>query len=217
MAATPRRRASAARPTDSTTTDVAPRLNPATTGFNERRERIVAAAMQLAARGGYEAVQMREVAERADVALATLYRYFPSKIHLLVAGLIREFEQALRRLQRSRIPGTDPYSRVLHVLQRTTRALQRNPQLTEAMTRAFMFADSSAAEEVETATKLAERFLTTAMTDGTPSEQQRAVARVITDVWMSNLVSWVTRRSSGLDMSERLELTVRLLLSEKDG
>ena len=28
---------------------------------------------------------MRAVAERADVALGTLYRYFPSKIHLLVS------------------------------------------------------------------------------------------------------------------------------------
>ena len=37
---------------------------------------------------------MRAVAERADVALGTLYRYFPSKIHLLVSALAREFEQA---------------------------------------------------------------------------------------------------------------------------
>src|SRR3954468_1409112 len=44
-----------------------------------RRERILEAAMELAAEGGYDAVQMREVAERADVALGTLYRYFPSR------------------------------------------------------------------------------------------------------------------------------------------
>ena len=30
---------------------------------------------------------MRAVADRADVALGTLYRYFPSKIHLLVSAL----------------------------------------------------------------------------------------------------------------------------------
>src|SRR5262249_21695626 len=57
----------------------------------ERRKRILDATLALASKGGYDAVQMREVAERADVALGTLYRYFPSKIHLLVSGLIREF------------------------------------------------------------------------------------------------------------------------------
>src|ERR1700681_88397 len=48
-----------------------------------RRKRIVAVAMDLASRGGYEAVQMRDVAARAGVALGTLYRYFSSKDQLL--------------------------------------------------------------------------------------------------------------------------------------
>ena len=43
--------------------------------------------MSLASKGGFDAVQMRAVAEQADVALGTLYRYFPSKIHLLVSAL----------------------------------------------------------------------------------------------------------------------------------
>src|SRR2546429_8045403 len=99
----------------------------------ERRKRILDATPAIASKGGYEAVQMRTVAERADVALGTLYRYFPSKIHLLVTGLAREFERSLERLGRGKIPGDTPYERVLHVLSRTTRSLQRNPQLTEAM------------------------------------------------------------------------------------
>jgi AcrR family transcriptional regulator len=53
----------------------------------ERRKRILDATLALASKGGYDAVQMRTVAERADVALGTLYRYFPSKIHLLVSAL----------------------------------------------------------------------------------------------------------------------------------
>ena len=50
----------------------------------ERRKRILDATLAIASKGGYEAVQMRAVAERADVAVGTLYRYFPSKVHLLV-------------------------------------------------------------------------------------------------------------------------------------
>ena len=48
----------------------------------ERRKRILDATMAIASKGGYEAVQMRAVADRADVAVGTLYRYFPSKVHL---------------------------------------------------------------------------------------------------------------------------------------
>ena len=59
----------------------------------ERRKRILDATLALASKGGYDAVQMRAVAERADVAVGTLYRYFPSKVHLLVSALSREFEQ----------------------------------------------------------------------------------------------------------------------------
>ena len=50
-----------------------------------RRDRVLDAAMSLAAEGGYDAVQMRDVASRAQVALGTIYRYFSSKDHVLAA------------------------------------------------------------------------------------------------------------------------------------
>jgi AcrR family transcriptional regulator len=178
----------------------------------ERRKRILDATLALASKGGYEAVQMRTVAERADVALGTLYRYFPSKIHLLVSGLAREFERAQERLDRTPIPGETPYDRMLFVLGRVTRSMQRDPQLIEAMTRAFMFADPSAAAEVNTVARLMEDMLTKAMHDGEPTADERAIARVIGDVWLSNLVAWVTRRASANDVASHLELAARLLL-----
>jgi AcrR family transcriptional regulator len=178
----------------------------------DRRKRILDATIALASKGGFEAVQMRAVAERADVALGTLYRYFPSKIHLLVAGLARELERGQDRLERTTIPGDTPHDRVLYMLHRVTRAMQRDPHLTEAMTRAFMFADATAATEVDTVGKLMDRMFTRAMHPGDPTPEDLAVARVITDVWLSNLVAWVTRRASATDVANRLELTVRLLL-----
>jgi hypothetical protein len=39
---------------------------------------------------------------------------------------------------------------------------------------------------------------------------------VIGDVWLSNLVAWVTHRASAEDVSNRLELTVRLLLGPRE-
>jgi TetR/AcrR family transcriptional regulator, cholesterol catabolism regulator len=185
------------------------------TAQRDRRKRILDATIALASKGGFEAVQMRAVAERADVALGTLYRYFPSKIHLLVSGLARELERGQERLDRTTIPGDTPYERVLFILGRVTRAMQRDPNLTEAMTRAFMFADASAAAEVDAVGKLIERMITHALHEGDPTEEDRILARVIGDVWLSNLVAWVTRRSSASDVAERLELTVRLLLTHK--
>ena len=44
-----------------------------------RMRRIVDAAVELAEQGGFEAVRLRDVAERSDVALGTLYKYFRSK------------------------------------------------------------------------------------------------------------------------------------------
>jgi AcrR family transcriptional regulator len=181
----------------------------------ERRRRILDATLALASKGGYDAVQMRTVAEKADVALGTLYRYFPSKIHLLVSALAREFERTLEKLDRMNIPGDTQYERTLFVLGKVTRTMQREPQLTEAMTRAFMFADPSAAAEVNTVARLMEDMFTRAMHEGHKDEaspDDRAVARVIGDVWLSNLVAWVTRRASANDVLNHLELAARLLM-----
>ena len=181
----------------------------------DRRKRILDATLALASKGGYDAVQMRTVAERADVALGTLYRYFPSKIHLLVSALARELERTQERTERLPLPGDTAYARLMFILQRMTKAMQRDPQLTEAMTRAFMFADASAAAEVDIVGRLMDRMIARALTETDPNEEQLAIARIISDVWLSNLVSWVTRRASATDVANRLELTIGLLLGER--
>src|SRR5262249_26320499 len=111
-----------------------------------------------------------------------------------------------------RIRGHTQSARMLCVPAGAPRPLQREPLLTEAMTRAFMFADPSAAAEVNTVARQMERMFTRAMHDGEPSADDVAIARVIGDVWLSNLVAWVTRRASADDVSSHLELAARLLL-----
>lgn len=182
----------------------------------DRRRRMLDATLALASKGGYEAVQMRTVAEHADVALGTLYRYFPSKIHLLVSALGREFERAQDRLDRAILRGDNAYDRTMMMLGGITKAMQRDPLLTEAMIRAFMFADASAATEVEGVGRLMDVMFARAMSNTSePNEQQLAIARVISDVWLSNLVAWVTRRASASEVAARLELTVSLLLGKR--
>jgi AcrR family transcriptional regulator len=192
------------------------------TAQRERRQRILDATYALAREGGYDAVQMRAVADQADVALGTLYRYFPSKVHLLVSALAREFERTDELLRDVEIPGDTTADRVIHVMKQTTRGLQGDPRLTEALTRAFMFADASVATEIHTVGMLLTSMLTRAMhpsagpsaSPSEPSEEDVAIARVIGDVWLSALVSWVTGRSTASETGEHLETAVRLLLRD---
>lgn len=189
----------------------------------ERRRRILDAAVSLASKGGFEQMQMRAVADRADVALGTLYRYFPSKIHLLVSALAAQFEQARETLGRSPIPGDTPADRVMYVLGRTTRMLQRDPNLTEALTRAFVFADASVANEIHVVGVHVTRMLMAAIREpqapgagptepDAPTERELAITKVISDVWLASLVQWVTGRASAQDVARSLDVAVRLLL-----
>lgn len=184
----------------------------------DRRRRILDATMSLAAKGGFDAVQMRAVAEHADVALGTLYRYFPSKIHLLVSALARQFESTQTMLGKRPIPGDSSEDRVNYVLSRVTRGLQRDPNTTEALTRAFMFADASVAAEIHVVGMQLVSMLTRALrgpdyVEGEePSDEDIAIARVLSDVWLAALVSWVTGRSSADEVSDHLDVAVRLLL-----
>ncbi|WP_078058804.1 TetR family transcriptional regulator [Mycolicibacter icosiumassiliensis] len=180
----------------------------------DRRDRILDAALAAASAGGYEAVQMRVVAERAGVAIGTLYRYFPSKVHLLVSALCRQFERVEAADDRADRGGT-AYQRLSHKIGQLNRVVQRDPLLAEAMTRAFVFADASAAGEVERVAALFDRiFARTIAGQRKPSERHHQIARVISEVWLSNLLAWVTRRASITDVGQRLDIVVRLLVGD---
>ena len=185
----------------------------------DRRKRILDATYDLASSGGFDAVQMRAVAEQADVALGTLYRYFPSKIHLLVSALDRQFEEAATRLHERQIPGDSQADRVLYVLKRLTRGMQGDPKLTEALTRAFMFADSSVKDEIHTVGMSMTSIVTHAMhgqeaDDAEVTDEDIAIARVLGDIWLSALVGWVTGRTTAAETAAHMETAVRLVLRD---
>lgn len=59
------------------------------------RERVVAAALQLVSEGGYASAGVQAVAERAGVAVGTVYRHFPSKSDLVSEVFLRAAEPEL--------------------------------------------------------------------------------------------------------------------------
>jgi AcrR family transcriptional regulator len=81
----------------------------ATAGLRERkkqrtRETIAAAAMELFAERGFDAVTVAEVAQAADVSTATVFNYFPTKEDL-VYDRFEAFEQELLAAIRERPAG----------------------------------------------------------------------------------------------------------------
>ncbi|RJF73152.1 TetR/AcrR family transcriptional regulator [Deinococcus cavernae] len=69
---------------------------------HERRVRIARAAFELFARSGLEGTSAQDIARAAYVSRTNLYRYFPSKTHMLLAHFERAVaetrSEALRRL-----------------------------------------------------------------------------------------------------------------------
>ncbi len=181
----------------------------------ERRERILEAASTLATKGGYEAVQMRDVAEKAEVALGTLYRYFPSKTHLLIA-VMQQMTAGLVRATAKRPPAGDtPADRVIGLLDGANEGLQAAPGLAEAMIRSIMFADAAAAEDVDRVTSMTAEALSIAIHGERveASEADATLARIIGHVWWSNLLGWLQGRTSAEQMRDELALTARRLLA----
>ncbi|MBB6170375.1 AcrR family transcriptional regulator [Nocardiopsis mwathae] len=108
---------------------------------NQRRKRIVQTAAALALRGGVEAMQMRTVAERAGVALGTLYRYFPSKMDLVVAVVTEELDLLETSISRRPPNAETAAGRAVDVLIRATRGLMREPELADALVRSLIMAE----------------------------------------------------------------------------
>ena len=100
----------------------------------ERREAIVLAAVELVGIHGPDDLQMRDVSERSGAALATLYRYFPSKDQLVAAAFM-----AWARALDDHVGPTPvaseatPADRFVAVLHQGIRPFQHQPNFARAM------------------------------------------------------------------------------------
>src|SRR5436190_17533383 len=113
----------------------------------ERKKRLIDAAVALATEGGYDAVQMRDVAARAEVALGTLYRHYSSKDQLLLAALAEQANTLRERLRQRPARGDTAADRVSDALRRACRALEREPRVIAAMITAMSVPDEVTAPQ----------------------------------------------------------------------
>ncbi|MFF1447153.1 TetR family transcriptional regulator [Streptomyces sp. NPDC058274] len=188
-----------------------PASPPLTERQEARRRRILHASAQLASRGGFDAVQMREVAESSQVALGTLYRYFPSKVHLLVATMQDQLEHMHGTLRKKPPAGDTAAERVAETLMRAFRALQREPHLADAMVRALTFADRSVSPEVDQVSRQTTVIILDAMGLDDPTPEQLSAVRVIEHTWHSALITWLSGRASIAQVKIDIETVCRLI------
>src|SRR3974390_3390188 len=86
-----------------------------------RRQRLLDSALGLLEERDYERISVREVAESAGVALATLYHYFPSKDHLFAEALVQWASTLGPDVTRRPLTGTTAAQRVEGALLRAAR------------------------------------------------------------------------------------------------
>lgn len=186
----------------------------------QRRKRIVQTAAALAVRGGVDAMQMRSVAERAGVALGTLYRYFPSKMDLVVAVVTEELDLLEGGIMRHPPTAATPAGRAVDVLLRATRGLMREPELADALVRSLIMAEVKMELDVRI-TELLWRVATgTLHTDegGVPDRSadhhapDYVLVGSLTSVWIFELVEILKGRRNVDEAEERLHVTAEHLL-----
>lgn len=178
-----------------------------------RRERLVRAACDLALDGGYAAVTMHDVADRAGVARATVYRYFTSKNHLLSEVSAMWIGELADELARRPLPA-DPAGRLAALLCRIVEVSNENRLLTEAVVRAATAPDPSAVHSAEAFHQNIHRITGLAFGDdvGTDPARRRDIETVLGHVLLSGLVS-LTARGRGLDeVQDLMRTAVRLFV-----
>jgi TetR/AcrR family transcriptional regulator, cholesterol catabolism regulator len=176
-----------------------------------RKRRLLDAAAQLASEGGYDAVQMRDVAARAEVALGTLYRHYSSKDQLLVAVMAQQAATLRERMDQRPARGTTAAERVADVLARATRALERHPSVTQAMLAAMSSPDTNTVPVKDDINATMRAIISDAVGE-TPVDQLDDIVAVLGAVWFAELTFWSTGLRNGTSMTDNLARAASLLL-----
>jgi AcrR family transcriptional regulator len=178
----------------------------------ERRGRVIEAAMVLAAEGGYEAVHMRDVSAKADVAMGTIYRYFSSKDELLAVGLVSWIQLIRTRLAERTFPGDSPAERLANTLEFVTRYSDRASPLMKALITAMWSSDPAVTPHKLEVEQLMADIIRGGMGDVPEHVDVAGVQRVIRHVWTSAINRWVGGMAPTGSVAEELRHAAYLLL-----
>jgi AcrR family transcriptional regulator len=181
----------------------------------ERRARVIQAALSLASEGGYDAVQMRDVSARAEVAMGTIYRYFSSKDELLVAGLA-EWARVIRNHSvRKPLHGATLADRVAGVLVDATRMNDSQATLLRALMTAMASGEARPGTYHQDVASALDEIIDRPF-EGATGFDVEGVKVVIHHVWSSAFGRFATGDGTAAAIAEDLALAAHLLLDHLD-
>jgi hypothetical protein len=103
---------------------------------------------------------------------------------------------------------------VVDVLRRACAVQVKRPEATAAMVRALGSAPPHEADAVRRVSQAMTAIITSAMHAGDPTERDRAVARALSQVWLSSLIGWVGGVDGPEVVGDDLERAARMLVTE---
>jgi AcrR family transcriptional regulator len=170
----------------------------------------VRAAIDLLHEREYESVQMRDVAERAGVALGTLYRYFSSKEHLYAAALLAwSADYRPRPPAPGRADDTDE-QRLRSMMRRAVRAFERAPQMFRAQMVIELSTDPNARTLYDAFAAQNASALTAALQNLDPATSA-TVIMTVNCVMANRLRSWAHGRCSIREVDRAVQETLDLV------
>jgi AcrR family transcriptional regulator len=185
---------------------------PSTPAQHGRHERVLQAATAMLAIGGEDMLQMKELAQRAEVSLATLYRYFPAKDHVLLAIAYNRYENALRRVAGEAPNGATVQERVTNHLLREFAAEQRDQKLTASLTRVLTDTRPDYREVVRQVVDLHMTVLRQVAVGGRPlSREQRWRLLITLEVFGAATRRWLAGLSSAAEARFEIRMGCHLL------
>jgi AcrR family transcriptional regulator len=174
----------------------------------ERRAAILATAREMIAEVGYEAVKVRELAERCRVSVPTLYNQFGGKDGLLAAAIEDHFVGVMNSAALSR--AGSGFKRLLLIVDQCALQMLTLSAYHQRLLEAFMSLESTTAVQQRIAVQLTEaieRELLTMRDERQLSEwvAPRLIAEQLTSACINASVIW----SSGLFSDASLRPTMR--------
>lgn len=187
---------------------------PSSTEQHARVTRILEAAAELATKKELERVQMHEVAKLAGVAVATLYRYFPSKTHLFVAVMLDQIDRMGAKFAGGTYSDTSAKDAVHDTLSQVVRGLLRRPLLATAMIRSNSTAKASAVPDTARVDRNFRQLLYSAAGIERATERDAELIRVLTHAVFGIIQSCLNGRITIHDAESDLRTACDSLLSE---